>query len=142
MVFDECTPYPANEEMARISMEMSLRWAERSKQAHEGSSNALFGIVQGGMYEDLRSESAEKLQRLNFDGYAIGGLSVGEPKGDMLRIMTHTAALLPVDKPRYLMGVALPKTYSMLSGKEWICLTACYPQEMPEMVTYTLRKEL
>ena len=109
MVFDECTPYPANEEMARISMEMSLRWAKRSKQAHEGSSNALFGIVQGGMHENLRSESAEELRRLDFDGYAIGGLSVGEPKGDMLRIMTHTAALLPVDKPRYLMGVGTPE---------------------------------
>ena len=109
MVFDECTPYPATEEMARVSMEMSLRWAERSKQAHKGSSNALFGIVQGGMYENLRSESAEKLQRLDFDGYAIGGLSVGEPKADMLRIMTHTAALLPQDKPRYLMGVGTPE---------------------------------
>ena len=109
MVFDECTPYPANEEMARISMEMSLRWAKRSKQAHEGSSNALFGIVQGGMHENLRSESAEKLRRLDFDGYAIGGLSVGEPKGDMLRIMTYTAALLPADKPRYLMGVGTPE---------------------------------
>ena len=109
MVFDECTPYPANEEKARISMEMSLRWAKRSKQAHEGSSNALFGIVQGGMHENLRSESAEKLRRLDFDGYAIGGLSVGEPKGDMLRIMTYTAALLPADKPRYLMGVGTPE---------------------------------
>ena len=109
MVFDECTPYPANEEMARISMEMSLRWAKRSKQAHEGSSNALFGIVHGGMHENLRSESAEKLRRLDFDGYAIGGLSVGEPKGDMLRIMTYTAALLPADKPRYLMGVGTPE---------------------------------
>ena len=109
MVFDECTAYPANEEMARISMEMSLRWAKRSKQAHEGSSNALFGIVQGGMHENLRSESAEKLRRLDFDGYAIGGLSVGEPKGDMLRIMTYTAALLPADKPRYLMGVGTPE---------------------------------
>ena len=109
MVFDECTPYPANEEMARISMEMSLRWAKRSKQAHEGSSNALFGIVHGGMHENLRSESAEKLRRLDFDGYAIGGLSVGEPKGDMLRIMTHTVALLPADKPRYLMGVGTPE---------------------------------
>ncbi len=109
MVFDECTPYPANEEMARLSMEMSLRWAARSKQAHEGSSNALFGIVQGGMYQNLRSESAEKLRRLDFDGYAIGGLSVGEPKGDMLRIMAHTASLLPEDKPRYLMGVGTPE---------------------------------
>lgn len=109
MVFDECTPYPANEEIARISMEMSLRWAERSKQAYEGSSNALFGIVQGGMHENLRSESAGKLRRLGFDGYAIGGLSVGEPKSDMLRIMAHTAALLPADKPRYLMGVGTPE---------------------------------
>jgi len=109
MVFDECTPYPADEEMARVSMEMSLRWAERSKQAHEGSLNALFGIVQGGMHENLRSESAEKLQLLEFDGYAIGGLSVGEPKADMLRIMSHTASLLPADKPRYLMGVGTPE---------------------------------
>lgn len=109
MVFDECTPYPASEELARESMEMSLRWAERSRRAHEGSSNALFGIVQGGMYERLRSESAERLQALDFDGYAIGGLSVGEPKGDMLRVTSHTADLLPPEKPRYLMGVGTPE---------------------------------
>jgi len=109
MVFDECTPYPASEEATRTSMEMSLRWAKRSKLSHAGSSNALFGIVQGGMYENLRTESAEKLRLLEFDGYAVGGLSVGEPKVDMLRITGHTAALLPPNKPRYLMGVGTPE---------------------------------
>lgn len=108
MVFDECTPYPADEITARTSMELSLRWAERSKQAHDDNTNALFGIVQGGMFEQLRNESSAGLQQIGFDGYAIGGLSVGEPKTDMQRILDHTAPLLPVDKPRYLMGVGTP----------------------------------
>ncbi len=108
MVFDECTPYPADERQARDSMELSLRWAERSKRAHDGNSNALFGIVQGGMYERLREESLNGLSRIGFDGYAIGGLSVGEPKQDMLRILAHTAPLLPPQRPRYLMGVGTP----------------------------------
>ncbi|QOJ22492.1 MAG: tRNA guanosine(34) transglycosylase Tgt [Gammaproteobacteria bacterium] len=108
MIFDECTPYPADETTARLSMELSLRWAERSKQAHLGNPNALFGIVQGGMHEHLRDQSFTGLQSIGFDGYAIGGLSVGEPKADMQRILTHTAPLLPVDKPRYLMGVGTP----------------------------------
>ena len=108
MIFDECTPYPADETATRDSMELSLRWAERSKQAHEDNANALFGIVQGGMYENLRDRSLESLVSIGFDGYAIGGLSVGEPKADMRRILEHTAPQLPTDKPRYLMGVGTP----------------------------------
>ncbi|WMJ08321.1 tRNA guanosine(34) transglycosylase Tgt [Nitrosomonas sp. sh817] len=109
MIFDECTPYPADETTTRLSMELSLRWAERSKQAHSGNSNALFGIVQGGMHEQLRDRSLAGLVDIGFDGYAIGGLSVGEPKTDMQRILKHTAPLLPVEKPRYLMGVGTPQ---------------------------------
>jgi queuine tRNA-ribosyltransferase len=109
MCFDECTPYPADEQQARDSMEMSLRWGQRSKDAHGENPNALFGIVQGGMHEELRSESVEGLKEIGFDGYAIGGLSVGEPKDDMVRILDHTAPLLPEDKPRYLMGVGKPE---------------------------------
>ncbi len=154
MVFDECTPYPADETTAAESMRLSLRWAGRSKAAHEGNPNghgkmsslisampvsptptlprvagrakrggrsrtndslrepnpnALFGIVQGGMHESLRDESLAGLANIGFDGYAIGGLSVGEPKEDMLRILRHTAPQLPADKPRYLMGVGTPE---------------------------------
>ncbi len=108
MIFDECTPYPATEREAADSMRMSLRWAERSKAAHAGNPNALYGIVQGGMFETLRDESARELIGMDFDGYAIGGLSVGEPKDDMTRILVHTAPQLPADKPRYLMGVGTP----------------------------------
>ncbi|MER0217503.1 MAG: tRNA guanosine(34) transglycosylase Tgt [Nitrosomonas sp.] len=108
MIFDECTPYPADESTTQLSMELSLRWAERSKQAHHGNPNALFGIVQGGMYEQLRDQSFAGLHRIGFDGYAIGGLSVGEPKADMQRILKHIAPLLPADQPRYLMGVGTP----------------------------------
>lgn len=108
MAFDECTPYPADHATARASMELSMRWAARSKTAHGGNPNALFGIVQGGMYEDLRDESLVALTGIGFDGYAIGGLSVGEPKPDMLRILRHTAPRLPADRPRYLMGVGTP----------------------------------
>ena len=109
MIFDECTPYPADEREAGESMRLSLRWAERSKRSHEGNPNALFGIVQGGMYEQLRDESLAGLARIGFDGYAIGGLSVGEPKEDMRRILAHTAPRLPADQPRYLMGVGTPE---------------------------------
>jgi queuine tRNA-ribosyltransferase len=118
MIFDECTPYPADHRTAKTSMELSLRWAERSKAAHAANPNALFGIVQGGMYEDLRDESLEQLTRIGFDGYAIGGLSVGEPKEDMERILTHTAPRLPEDKPRYLMGVGTPEdlAYAVSQG--------------------------
>ncbi|MDP2805562.1 MAG: tRNA guanosine(34) transglycosylase Tgt [Gallionellaceae bacterium] len=109
MIFDECTPHPADEQVAGVSMRLSLSWAERSKKAHEGNSNALFGIVQGGMHEHLRDESLAELKNIDFDGFAIGGLSVGEPKEDMLRILKHTAPQLPDDKPRYLMGVGTPE---------------------------------
>ena len=108
MAFDECTAHPATLEQARDSMQLSMRWAARSKAAHAGNPNALFGIVQGGMYEQLRDESLAKLTDIGFDGYAIGGLSVGEPKPDMLRILRHTAPRLPADRPRYLMGVGTP----------------------------------
>jgi queuine tRNA-ribosyltransferase len=109
MVFDECTAYPATREEAAESMRLSLRWARRSKDAHAGSPNALFGIVQGGMHEDLREESRQALEEIGFDGYAIGGLSVGEPKEDMLRVLGHTAPRLPANRPRYLMGVGTPE---------------------------------
>ena len=108
MIFDECTPYPADEHEAAASMRLSLRWAQRSKRAHEGNRNALFGIVQGGMHEALRNESLAGLEAIGFDGYAIGGLSVGEPKADMQRILHHTAPQLPYEVPRYLMGVGTP----------------------------------
>jgi queuine tRNA-ribosyltransferase len=112
MVFDECTPYPATERAAARSMHLSLRWAERSKRewARSGTTaNALFGIVQGGVHERLRDESLAGLAGIGFDGYAIGGLSVGEPKQDMLRILAHTAPRLPAGRPRYLMGVGTPE---------------------------------
>jgi queuine tRNA-ribosyltransferase len=109
MIFDECTAYPATRDEAAQSMRLSLRWAARSKRAHEGNANALFGIVQGGMHEDLRDESLGALEDIGFDGYAIGGLSVGEPKEDMARILAHTAPRLPAPKPRYLMGVGTPE---------------------------------
>ena len=109
MIFDECTPYPATPDQARTSMELSLRWAERSKTGHGDNPAALFGIVQGGMYEDLRARSLEGLLAIGFDGYAIGGLSVGEPKADMLRVLENLVPLMPTDKPRYLMGVGKPE---------------------------------
>ena len=138
MIFDECTPYPATVSEAKKSMELSLRWAKRSREAFnyyqslpisetlqaeqitsaEGEANtpapsqaknALFGIIQGGMYEDLRDISLAGLTEIGFDGYAIGGLSVGEPKEDMLRILAHTAPKMPQEKPRYLMGVGTPE---------------------------------
>jgi queuine tRNA-ribosyltransferase len=109
MVFDECTGYPATREVAAASMRLSLRWAQRSKDAHGDNRNALFGIVQGGMHEDLRDESLAGLAAIGFDGYAIGGVSVGEPKEDMQRIVAHTAPRLPANAPRYLMGVGTPE---------------------------------
>jgi queuine tRNA-ribosyltransferase len=109
MIFDECTPYPATEVEAAQSMRLSLRWARRSKAAHGDNPSALFGIVQGGMYEHLRDESLAGLTEIGFDGYAIGGLSVGEPKADMMRILDHLAWQMPQDKPRYLMGVGKPE---------------------------------
>ena len=108
MIFDECTPYPADYGEAEQSMELSLRWARRCKIAHEGNPAALFAIVQGGMHESLRDRSLRGLMDLDFPGYAIGGLSVGEPKAEMARILSHTAPQLPLEKPRYLMGVGTP----------------------------------
>jgi len=108
MIFDECTPYPATETEARTSMELSLRWAERSKAAHGDNPAALFGIIQGGMYASLRDESLAGLVEIGFDGYAIGGLSVGEPKDDMLAMLDNIAHKMPADRPRYLMGVGTP----------------------------------
>ncbi len=109
MIFDECTPFPATEEQVRQSMELSLRWAQRSKKAHGDSPSALFGIVQGGMYEQLRAESLQGLMEIGFDGYAVGGLSVGEPPEDRLRVLEFLADRLPADKPHYLMGVGTPE---------------------------------
>lgn len=116
MVLDECTPYeingrPATPKEAADSMRMSLRWAKRSREEFSRlqNPNALFGIVQGGMYENLREESLAGLTDIGFEGYAVGGLSVGEPKEEMLRIMTHIVPKLPQDKPRYLMGVGTPE---------------------------------
>jgi len=109
MVFDECTPYPADESAARRSMELSLRWARRSCEAHGGNPNALFGIIQGGMYPHLREESLAGLTDIGFDGYAIGGLSVGEPRAEMLAMLDHVAGRMPAGQPRYLMGVGTPE---------------------------------
>jgi queuine tRNA-ribosyltransferase len=111
MIFDECTPYPATEDEARKSMQMSLRWAQRSRDEFDRleNPNALFGIIQGGVYEDLRDESLTGLVNIGFDGYAIGGLAVGEPKPDMHRILEHVCPQIPADKPRYLMGVGKPE---------------------------------
>ncbi|MCL2635330.1 MAG: tRNA guanosine(34) transglycosylase Tgt [Betaproteobacteria bacterium] len=111
MIFDECTPYPASLDEAAQSMRLSLRWAQRSRAEHDRleNRNALFGIVQGGMYETLREESLAGLADIGFDGMAIGGLSVGEPKEDMARILEHLAPRLPAHKPRYLMGVGTPE---------------------------------
>ena len=109
MIFDECTPHPATESEARQSMELSLRWAKRSKAEHGDNPSALFGIIQGGMYEGLRDVSLQGLEEIGFDGYAIGGLSVGEPKEDMIRILDHTTDKIPAHKPRYLMGVGKPE---------------------------------
>jgi len=109
MAFDECTPWPASRDEAAQSMALSMRWARRSRDAHADNPSRLFGIVQGGMYEDLRDASIDALATIGFDGYAIGGLSVGEPKPDMMRVLAHTAPRLPADRPRYLMGVGTPE---------------------------------
>ena len=109
MIFDECTPYPAKFKEAEKSMELSENWAYRSKEAFMGSKNALFGIVQGGMHEELRLRSLKTLTDIDFDGYAIGGLSVGEPKDEMHRVVDFIAPKMPKNKPRYLMGVGTPE---------------------------------
>ena len=111
MIFDECTPYPATYAVARESMELSLRWAKRSRDAFDAhnNSNALFGIVQGGMYADLRKRSLDELMQIGFDGIAVGGVSVGEPKDEMYKILDVVSSILPEDKPHYLMGVGTPE---------------------------------
>ncbi|MEO8160905.1 MAG: tRNA guanosine(34) transglycosylase Tgt, partial [Arenimonas sp.] len=109
MIFDECTPYPATERQARDSMQLSLRWAARSKLAHAGSDAALFGIVQGGTFEQLRLESARGLREIGFDGYAVGGLAVGEPAEERERTLEAIVPALPEHQPRYLMGVGKPE---------------------------------
>ena len=109
MIFDECTPYPVPYEDSKKSMELSLRWAKRSLGAHGDSPSALFGIVQGSMFLDQRDQSLEALVDMGFDGYAIGGLSVGEPKDEMFKVMRHTAPRLPKNQPRYVMGVGKPE---------------------------------
>jgi len=109
MIFDECTPYPADRDQAAASMQLSLRWARRSRDAHADSPAALFGIVQGGMYQDLRQESLDGLTEIGFDGYAIGGLSVGEPHEERIQVLDALRPLMPVDRPRYLMGVGTPE---------------------------------
>lgn len=112
MIFDECTPYPATHEEAQKSLQLSLRWAKRCKEHHHNhlnNTNALFGIIQGGMYEDLRDESLQGLLEIGFDGYAIGGLSVGEPKEEMIKVLDYLPVKMPEDKPRYLMGVGKPE---------------------------------
>ena len=108
MIFDECTPYPATEAEAERSMQLSLRWAQRSKEAHGDNPAALFGIIQGGMYPELRKRSLAALAEIGFDGYAVGGLSVGEPKAEMLRVLDNLSGELPAEAPRYLMGVGTP----------------------------------
>lgn len=108
MIFDECTPWPATHEQALDSMQLSLRWAQRSKDAHSGNPSALFGIIQGGMYADLRKTSATALAEIGFNGYAIGGLSVGEPKEEREAVLKATIPWIPEDKPRYMMGVGKP----------------------------------
>ena len=109
MIFDECTPYPATQQQAGESMQLSLRWAARSKSAHAGNPNALFGIVQGGVFTDLRARSLAGLMEIGFDGYAVGGLSVGEPPADRWRVLDFLADRLPPERPRYLMGVGTPE---------------------------------
>lgn len=118
MVFDECLEYPATYDRAKSSMELSLRWAQRSLDAFEGSPRSLFGIVQGGMYDDLRKHSLESLSRLDFDGFALGGLSVGEPKDKMRSIISEFAPKMPDTKPRYVMGVGKPRdiVHAILHG--------------------------
>ena len=109
MAFDECCPYPSTYEYTKKSMERTTRWAKRCKEAHKRPEDqGLFGIIQGGFYEDLRKKSAEDLIELDFPGYAIGGISVGEPKEKFIEILQYTAPLMPKDKPRYLMGVGTP----------------------------------
>ena len=109
MAFDECPPYPAEKSYVEKSLNRTLRWAERSKKEMENSEQALFGIIQGGVYPELRKKSVKEMTKLNFPGYSIGGVSVGEPKEEIYKILNYTTPLMPKDKPRYLMGVGTPE---------------------------------
>ncbi len=117
MQFDECTPYPASEKQARSSMELSARWGARCKTAHGDNPNALFGIVQGGMHPALRRESLRHLTAIGFDGYAVGGLSVGEPEEERLKVLDAIGPELPPDHPHYLMGVGTPRDLVQAVGR-------------------------
>jgi len=131
MCFDQCTPSGVDAGQLEKAVERSIAWAERCKKAHTNSSQMLFGIVQGGTNLDLRTSCAAELVKMDFDGYALGGLSVGEGHDEMIRTVAHTAQLLPKDKPRYLMGVGTPKD-SRRSEPEWTCSTASCPPETDE----------
>ena len=127
MIFDECPPVPGKPvaaDAARRSMELSLRWAERSKIAHAGNDAALFGIVRGGVHRELRTRSAEGLKAIGFDGYAIGGLAVGETEAERNAMLDHTAPQLPEDRPRYLMGVGRPEDLVEAVARGWTCSIA------------------
>src|SRR3546814_7763072 len=133
MAFDECTPFPATRDEAAFSMERSMRWAKRSREgfdagAEHASVAALFGIQQGSMHEDLRRASAERLIDVGFDGYAVGGLAVGEGQEEMLRVLDFAVPMLPGDRPRYLMGVGKPRSESRV-GTECVskCRSRCEP---------------
>ena len=117
MQFDECTPYPATPDQAAESLRLSARWAARCKAAHAGGPGALFGIVQGGMHVELRRESLERLTEIGFDGYALGGLSVGEPEEERLKVLDAVAERLPADRPRYVMGVGTPRDLVQAVGR-------------------------
>ena len=144
MVFDECTPYPATRDEAAASMELSLRWARRSRDEFDalGNPNALFGIVQGGMYDDLRDASLAGLADIGFDGYAIGGLSVGEPKEEMLARARPHAPRLPADRPRYLMGVGTPEDIvaGVARGRRHVRLRAADAQRAQRPPVHALRR--
>ena len=144
MIFDECTPYPASFDDAAKSMRLSLRWAQRSRDEHNriGNGNALFGIVQGGMYEDLRDESLAGLCDIGFDGMAIGGLSVGEPKEEMERVLRYIAPRLPQNKPRYLMGVGTPEdlVHGVQSGGRHVRLRDADAQRAQRASVHALRR--
>ena len=124
MAFDECCPYPSTYEYTKNSMERTTRWAKRCKEAHKTENQALFGIIQGGFFEDLRKKSVEDLIALDLPGYAIGGISVGEPKEEFLKMLYYTAPLMPKDKPRYLMGVGTPD-YLIVAAMAGIDMCDC-----------------
>jgi queuine tRNA-ribosyltransferase len=141
MAFDECTGYPATRDAAAASMQLSMRWAERSKRAHEGNDNALFGIVQGGMHEDLRDESLAALTAIGFDGYAVGGVSVGEPKEDMQRIVAHTGPRCRPIARATSWASERPRTWSTRDRRlRHVRLRAADPQRPQRLALHALRR--